>query len=1047
MSVRSSLCDAMERLLFGIQGESPERAEELFEKLPGRGGFVPRLRRWLEQEPSPFGEPIHAEDLDGIQDHGVDVLLEGVRSRTRIGFQVKSDGDLAKKDFSQRLKAQLLEAQSYGVELMVVIFACRPTDKNLQKIRIVQSFLERLPSPAVRCLLPQRSAALHGLFDQPLPLLDTPERSWSEFFRAVGQPQLVGEYLDSWPGLPPDRRYLPPEEWPEIRHSLETHRLTILIGPPASGKTFTGLQLLWEAFQAGRPVFWITAADVEPTDGPIPAPRTGWREKEDLKRRIDVLLRTLGPEPGRKPVDAHDLISRLLVPGAVVYIEDPFGKTDDEYALSLSSYEYFDVQHLIDVLHDSSARADCRIVLTSREPLFQRWLSETKAKHQKSPDASVITLSRSSYPSEPLFRHLVALAQARELAEPEVVAGLLADEIECPLEGDILLRSLSAGAGVAEAREVLRGWQGDLRSKLEGRLTPDDDGEALVLLLVAAFASAVEGPIYPEEMYAKLHRVLDLPADPQEVFSRSLRKLEPFLAPRTSASATRNSQVLVPHHSVIREALQEQLSAPERRAMLRQVALVLPETSPTEIPPSRVFNLKFPGGPSWYAHGQIAAYLVSLGITFEGDREQAALEKVIFECRGLGRYEHRILMRLWPQLGTPLRERFFTKLRQSHGRNIWFLRESAAYLPWAPLPSADAWQLLEMLFEDPQRGGTKATLGESPWTYLFLHLNSAPVALLTKLDRWARESPAFFVYALEEGLVMFWENLSLRLDRLLLWRSCLLHPLSLGHPQVQERLLWTIAKDWDVVAHPLRELFDFQSRSQDQEIRSEVISSAMFYSEIHPDLERFAEDALHDSDPRIAVHAFRWGRGGEVHRRFAEGLFERATPGLAAEMALELLQDQRDMTEWEREALARCERIGGDAAKAAIVYSLLEGTKRASQLGYELQESPSEEPEVVRAAWVWARLNGLQRKAPLSDNDLMNLLRGLMDAQIRGYCLFYASFRSKFLPEGFRAFLSELSEASEEDAHAIRQGQTEHQPPDGWDRSIRFLIFEMVSNS
>jgi hypothetical protein len=195
MMTTPALCVAIEQLLLGIRSGSRERADELFKKLPGRGGFVPGLRRWLEQDPSLFGEPVHSEDLDGIQDHGVDVLLEGVRSRTRVGFQVKSTRDLAAKDFSQRLKAQLSDAQSYGIELMVVVFACRPTDKNLEKLKIVQSSMQRRSHPAVLCLSPERAAALHDLFDQPMPFLGPPSRNWVDFFCAVGQQHLAAFYL------------------------------------------------------------------------------------------------------------------------------------------------------------------------------------------------------------------------------------------------------------------------------------------------------------------------------------------------------------------------------------------------------------------------------------------------------------------------------------------------------------------------------------------------------------------------------------------------------------------------------------------------------------------------------------------------------------------------------------------------------------------------------------------------------------------------------------------------------------------------------------
>src|SRR5438270_7553780 len=113
---RPSLPGAVQRLLLSIPGTSRERAADLLQGMPGRGGYVPRLRTWLEQCGAAFPEPVAAEDLDGLSELGVDVLLRGVHSGIRIGFQVKSDNDLADKTFTPSLKAQLLEAQSYGID-------------------------------------------------------------------------------------------------------------------------------------------------------------------------------------------------------------------------------------------------------------------------------------------------------------------------------------------------------------------------------------------------------------------------------------------------------------------------------------------------------------------------------------------------------------------------------------------------------------------------------------------------------------------------------------------------------------------------------------------------------------------------------------------------------------------------------------------------------------------------------------------------------------------------------------------------------------------
>jgi hypothetical protein len=167
-----------------------------------------------------------------------------------------------------------------------------------------------------------------------------------------------------------------------------------------------------------------------------------------------------------------------------------------------------------------------------------------------------------------------------------------------------------------------------------------------------------------------------------------------------------------------------------------------------------------------------------------------------------------------------------------------------------------------------------------------------------------------------------------------------------------------------------------------------------------------------------------------VHRRVAENLLERATPGMAAEIMLDLLKEnvREEILSWEREVLARCERLGGDAAKAAIAYASFKKAKRVVDLGYTVAESPFEEPEIVRAAWLWAHLNSLRARPPLSEDDLKKLLQNLRNPEIRGWCLYYTSYQLTALPQSFQEVLTQLSVLSEDDAYMIHKGAEKRQP-------------------
>ena len=1037
-SARRLLPESIEALLGRVRSTSPERAAELFRNLPGRGGFVTQLRVWLEENRSAFPEHFQVLELDSMYDKGTDLLVEAAHSGARVGFQIKSTRDLAEEGMTHRLKAQILDAQQRGVELIVIVFACTPTRENLTIFQFWQNYAVDHPQPKIRCLSPMQAAGLFELFGHRIEPIVLAGRTWPDFFQAVRKPHLIPLYLDTWPGLMPDQRFLLPSSFESLHQTVQKNRLTFLIGPPAAGKTFTALQLLWIAFQEGRPVHWLTATDVEVTEGPIPRSGLDLLGKATLKSRVDRLVRTLGSVPGKPPTDAIDVISRILEPNAQVYIEDPFGKSEDEYALSLASYDFFDFHRFVEELERSAKREGCRIVVTSREPLFLRWLADLKAKGVEAPQHSVVLLKYGDYYPAQLFDHAVLLAKARNLDDPEAIADVLVEHVESPLEIDTLIQLLPAQAGVGDAEEAVSGWKGDLRSKIEGRLTPRDDREAIVLLLLAASGFRYESLGAPREIYAKLHSALRLEGEPGSPFDLILEKLRPFLASKGDMGP--ESRPFAPTHTIIREAIDGQLAAAEHRVLLCRVARALPEIPPRTIPEQQgnFFDVSSLIDP-WSDHFQVALYLVSLGVALEGEQEGAAFEALFFELIRTNWRDYRRLVEFWRLLPERLRHKIIEGLQSDPKKVSFALREVAASLPFSQIDPPDAWRILELLFEDPKQRRGKTQYEESPWSYLFLHLEEAPPSLLRRLDTWVNEDPESFVYAMDKGMLLHWDRLPAT------WRSCLADLSRFKRRYMREQLVMTTARYWGRAPQVFREVFDFFARSSDPSARALAGSRALFYAEDHADLERYALEASLDSDPEVSFETFRWGRGDETHRRIAEALLERATPGMVAEIMLDLLEEEvrEEIVPWEREVLARCERLGGDASKAAIAYASFEGKKRVTELGYRVAESPFEEPEVVRAAWLWAHLNSLRARPPLSDDDLKRLLQSIRDPKVRGWCLYYVSYQLTALPDSFQEFLAELSELSEEDADAIREGAKERQPVSPRN-TLRFFIRFLV---
>jgi hypothetical protein len=177
------------------------------------------------------------------------------------------------------------------------------------------------------------------------------ESCWEEFFRAAGQPDFSFLYLQDWLGLPPDRRYVAPREISEIREAVNREPLTFLIGPPASGKTYTALQLLWEAHQRGIRVVWIAPPTFVATDGPIP----GEYGLLDMKERIRRVVHQLSPSSRWSLCDPHDFIVQKLERDSLVYIEDPFGKRDEEFSYSLHTYDFFNLDTFVQAIGEGAS--------------------------------------------------------------------------------------------------------------------------------------------------------------------------------------------------------------------------------------------------------------------------------------------------------------------------------------------------------------------------------------------------------------------------------------------------------------------------------------------------------------------------------------------------------------------------------------------------------------------------------------------------------------------------------------------------------------------
>jgi hypothetical protein len=444
---------------------------------------------------------VRIDDIDGVNDHGVDIILKGISSGLGVGFQIKSDGDLRAKDFTIKLKGQITDSRKYALELLVIVFACRPTPENRQKYAYLQA--EFAGYDEIQIIDPMRAAGLLRVFDSPIPLLCPASKSWQDLFVSTKQLDIAPMYLDHWWGLDPDERFQPPKEFKNILECVDSCPLTIVSGPPAVGKTFTALQVIWRKFGEGRDVSWIGPPRLRPPEGLISDSDT----MPDLRERIDEITRKLAPT--HRPLkDVHDFISSQLDFNQVVYIEDPFGKTNQEFAYSLHTYEFFDLNRFVSSISKGTPRYGCHILITTRDGLFDRWIDDCKRSRIQLPEFKLIRLAAASYTYKQRGSLVHALAVARRMHDPDKITALLTPHIRVPLDAERIMRELPQGATYELIVERASEFNGDFQAMLNSRILADSDAERLFLFLLATLSSGGSPRYDFNACYKNMHHVL-----------------------------------------------------------------------------------------------------------------------------------------------------------------------------------------------------------------------------------------------------------------------------------------------------------------------------------------------------------------------------------------------------------------------------------------------------------------------------------------------------------------------------------------------------------
>lgn len=172
-------------------------------------------------------------------------------------------------------------------------------------------------------LLRNLRAAIEGIesvsTDQAEPAINT-------FLRQLGYADESRDPRSRFLHLP--ELYSKPNEYDEIRNTLEDVGGVVIIGEPHMGKTYTALHLLWEYFQDG----WT----------PVHLPRAAFQDK---LRQCNNLL--------------EEFAAESFQPKHVIHLDDPLGEISFE---PLGGLE----KGLAYLLTEAQRRPDVRLIITSR---------------------------------------------------------------------------------------------------------------------------------------------------------------------------------------------------------------------------------------------------------------------------------------------------------------------------------------------------------------------------------------------------------------------------------------------------------------------------------------------------------------------------------------------------------------------------------------------------------------------------------------------------------------------------------------------------------
>lgn len=174
----------------------------------------------------------------------------------------------------------------------------------------------------------------------------TSNRSSYNFLQLIGNNNIGYKLIDDL--------FVEPNEYLQIKKSLEEKNIVLIIGDPGIGKTYTAVKLLHEYYKEGYKPIWVMGMSKED------------RELQSAK--------IMNYEPNEREI---------------VYFEDPFGRTQFE--------RRDDVLQIFLPLLDRIKNSHSKLIVTSRSTVFQSFKNEVPHSELMNEYVEILNIQKPSY--------------------------------------------------------------------------------------------------------------------------------------------------------------------------------------------------------------------------------------------------------------------------------------------------------------------------------------------------------------------------------------------------------------------------------------------------------------------------------------------------------------------------------------------------------------------------------------------------------------------------------------------------------------------------